>query len=93
MHQDNIIVLLDNKALFLLGNIMLQRIAICLKEKKENKIKKEKKVWEDSCFQESKFVPVTPIVFCLSVDLDQSEALISFWNRPFDSGQREAPLF
>jgi hypothetical protein len=45
---------------------------------KKIRIKKEKKVWEESCFQESKFVPVTPIVFCLSVDLDQSEALISF---------------
>ena len=43
-----------------------------------NRIKKEKKVWEESCFQESKSVPVTPIVFCLSVDLDQSEALLSF---------------
>jgi hypothetical protein len=53
-------------------------IAICLKEKKENKIRQEKKVWEESCFQESKFVPVTPIVFCLSVDLDQSETYISF---------------
>ena len=51
---------------------------LLIKEKKENRIKKEKKVWEESCFQESKFVPVTPIVFCLSVDLDQSEALISF---------------
>jgi hypothetical protein len=56
----------------------ITKIAICLKEKKENKIKKEKEVGEESCFQESKFVPVTPIVFCLSVDLDQSEALISF---------------
>jgi hypothetical protein len=27
---------LDDNALFLLGNTMLQRIAICLKEKKEN---------------------------------------------------------
>jgi hypothetical protein len=36
MHQNNIISLLDSNALFLLGDITSQRIAICLKEKKEN---------------------------------------------------------
>jgi hypothetical protein len=46
-----------------IGQCFVITIAICLKEKKENKIKKEKKVWEESCFQESKSVPVTPIVF------------------------------
>ena len=61
-----------------IGQYYVITIAICLKEKKEIRIKKEKKVWEESCFRESKFVPVTPTVFCLSVDLDQPEALISF---------------
>jgi hypothetical protein len=34
-HQDNIILLLDDNELFLLGNIVSQRIAICLKEEKK----------------------------------------------------------
>jgi hypothetical protein len=34
-HQNNVILLLDNNALFLLANIASQRIAICLKEEKK----------------------------------------------------------
>jgi hypothetical protein len=34
MHQTNAMLLLDDNALLLLGNIMPWRIAICLKEKK-----------------------------------------------------------
>ena len=50
-----------------IGQYYVTTIAICLKEKKENKIKKEKKVWEESCFQRKKCARITTSVFaCLA---------------------------
>jgi hypothetical protein len=53
-------------------------------------MKKEKKVWGGELLSGRLS---EAFVFCLSVDLDQSEAGKYLQNRPFVSGQREAPLF
>jgi hypothetical protein len=52
-HQNNIILLLDNTALFLLGNITLYRLVIYLKEKKENNIERKESLRGESLFRES----------------------------------------
>jgi hypothetical protein len=100
MHQNNVTFLLDDNALFLLGNIVSQRISICLKEEKKLIIKK--KVSEESCFQRKQRARTTTSVCAFLANestalscLGQPEAGKKLQNRPFDltNGKRRFVFF
>jgi hypothetical protein len=63
MHQNNITLLLDDNALFLLGDIVSQRIVICLKEEKKLIIKKRRKFRRRVCFQRKQRPRITTSIF------------------------------